>query len=83
MQTPRPFVVAAGMSERGMRLAAEEADAIFVGGRDDAETVARRMITVVEECALDGLMLVFPDYLAGLTRLGAEILPRLRGHFAP
>ena len=37
VQQPRPFLVAAGMSERGMRFTIEEADALFVGGRDDAE----------------------------------------------
>ncbi|WP_428374306.1 LLM class flavin-dependent oxidoreductase [Lichenicoccus sp.] len=37
VQTPRPFIVAAGMSERGMRFAVEETDAIFIGGRDDDE----------------------------------------------
>lgn len=37
VQKPRPFIVAAGMSERGMRFAIEETDAIFIGGRDDDE----------------------------------------------
>ena len=37
IQKPRPFIVAAGMSERGMRFAIEETDAIFIGGRDDEE----------------------------------------------
>ncbi|ATU71777.1 Pyrimidine monooxygenase RutA [Gluconacetobacter sp. SXCC-1] len=37
IQKPRPFIVAAGMSERGMRFSVEETDAIFIGGRDDAE----------------------------------------------
>jgi len=29
-------------------------------------------------CELDGLMLIFPDYVEGLRMFGAEILPRLR-----
>ncbi|GBQ69389.1 luciferase family protein [Ameyamaea chiangmaiensis NBRC 103196] len=36
----RPFIVAAGMSERGMRFSVEQTDALFIGGRDLAETVA-------------------------------------------
>ncbi len=172
VQRPRPFIVAAGMSERGMRFTIEETDAIFVGGRDDDElratslrakamareagrrlrtysmlilvientdaqaaatvahfregfdaeafgnlmrsygmidaeigrenaftasarsailaphaagspaTVAERMGTLVETCSLDGLMLIFPDYIGGLRRFGADILPALRQRFA-
>ncbi len=169
MQRPRPFIVGAGMSERGMRFTIEEADAIFIGGRDDAElaatsrrahaqaagrrlriyamliliiedsdaeaeaTVARfregfdaeafgnlmrfygmidveagrenaftasarsailaphaagspatvtdRMSSLMETASLDGLMLIFPEYLDGLRRLGDEILPTLRCRF--
>ncbi len=173
VQTPRPFIVAAGMSERGMRFAVQETDAIFIGGRDDdelratshrakalarqagrrlrtyammlliiedtdqaaedtvahfrsgfdeaafhgmlrsygmidaeigrenaftarartgitapyvggsPETVARRMTELLESCELDGMMLIFPDYQAGLRRFGASILPTLRQRFAP
>ena len=173
VQTPRPFIVAAGMSERGMRFTIEQTDAIFLGGRDDDElraaslrakqmardarrrlrtyamlvlviedtdqearatlsrfqagfdeeafrgmlrsygmidaelgrenaftacarsgimaphaagsphTVTDRMIRLLETCALDGLMLVFPDYELGLRRFGASMLPALRAHFAP
>ncbi len=172
MQAPRPFVVAAGMSGRGIRFAVEETDAIFVGGCDDAEllevshgakalaraagrrlrtyammiliiedtdlaaeatiahyrsgfdeaafygmmrsygmidaeighenaftarartgitaphiagspeTVTRRMTELMERCDLDGMMLIFPDYQAGLRRFGAGILPALRARFA-
>nr|WP_321983922.1 LLM class flavin-dependent oxidoreductase [uncultured Lichenicoccus sp.] len=171
VQTPRPFIVAAGMSERGMRFAIEETDAIFVGGCDDTEllrvshdakalarsagrrlrtyammilviedsdaaaeatvahyrsgfdegafygmlrsygmidaeigrenaftararsgitaphiagspeTVTRRMTGLMQQCDLDGMMLIFPDYQAGLRRFGADILPALRRHF--
>ncbi len=171
VQQPRPFLVAAGMSERGMRFTIEETDAIFIGGRDDRElraislrakemaraagrvlrtytmlilviedtdaqadatllrfhegfdeeafrgmmrsygmidaeigrenaftararsgimaphvagspaTITRRMIELLEAAELDGMMLVFPDYEAGLRRFGASILPALRAHF--
>ncbi len=37
VQKPRPFIVAAGMSERGLRFTIEQTDAIFIGGRDDEE----------------------------------------------
>ena len=173
IQKPRPFIVAAGMSERGMRFTVEQADAIFAGGRDDDElrkvsrsakamalaagrtvrtysmlmlviedtdiaaeatlahyregfdeeafrgmmrsygmidaeigkenaftararsglmaphvegcpdTIIRRMIHLIEDCELDGLMLIFPEYLYGLRRFGTEILPALRAHFEP
>ena len=33
------------------------------------------------ECDLDGLMLVFPDYAAGIAMFAADILPRLRSAF--
>ena len=32
-------------------------------------------------CELDGLMMIFPDYVEGLTMFGAEILPGLRAVF--
>ncbi len=171
VQKPRPFLVAAGMSERGMRFTVEETDAIFVGGVDDDElravslrakamaraagrslrtyamlilviedsdaqadatlarfregfdeeafcgmlrsygmidaeigrenaftirarsgimaphasgspaTITQRMIQLLDEAALDGMMLIFPDYETGLGRFGADILPALRAHF--
>ena len=33
-------------------------------------------------CELDGLMLIFPDYVEGLTMFGSEILPGLRAVFS-
>lgn len=36
----------------------------------------------VTACELDGLMLIFPDYVEGLSMFGAEILPGLRGVFS-
>ena len=44
-------------------------------------TVADRISTLMETAALDGLMLIFPEYLDGLRRLGDEILPTLRDRF--
>lgn len=48
---PRPHIVCAGMSEVGMRFSAEEADACFIGGRDDAElaAVSRRAKAIARE----------------------------------
>jgi pyrimidine oxygenase len=36
----------------------------------------------VTDCELDGLMLIFPDYVEGLAMFGAEILPKLRAVFS-
>jgi pyrimidine oxygenase len=46
------------------------------------QTILRRMIELMENCQLDGLMLIFPEYHSGLRRFGAEILPALRARFA-
>jgi pyrimidine oxygenase len=43
--------------------------------------VAMRLGDLLEESGIDGLMLIFPDYLAGLPVFGAEILPVLRARF--
>jgi pyrimidine oxygenase len=40
VQAPRPFIVSAGMSERGMEFAVAENDGLFIGGRDDEELAA-------------------------------------------
>jgi pyrimidine oxygenase len=32
----------------------------------------------LDYCELDGLMLIFPDYVEGLKMFGQEILPKLR-----
>lgn len=168
---PRPFLICAGTSARGMQFTVAEADAIFCGGKDDAElegncrlakqlareagrgirtyammtlvigatdtqaeataesyregfdegalrgmlraygfldseigkensfvanarsgfmaartvgapgTVAQRLIQLIERCELDGLMLIFPEYLSGMRVFAEGILPRLRQHF--
>jgi pyrimidine oxygenase len=41
-------------------------------------TCAARIEAVVAEAELDGLMLIFPDYVEGLKMFGADILPGLR-----
>ncbi len=44
-------------------------------------TVSAHLIRMLNECQLDGLMLIFPDYLEGLPLFSAQILPRLRARF--
>lgn len=166
-----PFLVCAGTSERGMRFTADQMDAMFAGGRDDAElatisrtvkrmareagrsiktytmmtlvigdtdadaqaqadhfragfdeeacrgmmraygfldaeigrenafvqsarssfmsariigspdSVSRRMEELLEGCDLDGMMLIFPDYIAAMPVFARDIMPRLRDRF--
>ena len=45
------------------------------------DTVARQMAEILEQCDLDGMMLIFPDYLAGIPLFAERILPRLRERF--
>ncbi len=45
-------------------------------------TCARRIEAFMRDCELDGVMLIFPDYVEGLAVFGAEILPALRAAFA-
>ena len=40
-------------------------------------TCAEQIEAFFEECALDGVMLIFPEYVEGLDMFGAEILPKL------
>ncbi len=167
----RPFLVCAGTSSKGMRFTVEEMDAIFAGGKDDAElaqicsgikamarqagrrvktytmmtlvigasdeeanaqadhfragfdeeackgmmraygfldseigkensfvqnarssfmsariigsieTVTERLITMIETCHLDGMMLIFPDYLTAMPIFADAIMPRIRARF--
>ena len=165
----KPFTVCAGQSERGLRFTVRNADACFVGGKDDAETrsitqmardiakeydesikcycmatlvldkdnakaqakaqayrdgkdagavegmmrsygidpalkdnamviraqgafmsrelvgdpttVADQLISMLDNTAMDGVMLNFDDYDQGLTLFGEEILPVLRAHY--
>jgi len=41
-------------------------------------TCAEQVRQFLDYCELDGLMLIFPDYVEGLTMFGADILPRLK-----
>jgi pyrimidine oxygenase len=169
--TRPPFLVCAGTSTRGMRFTADQADAMFCGGKDDAELaqvstdmkamardsgrtiktytmlnlvigeteeaaqaeaeyyragfdmeackgmmraygfldaeigkensfvqkarssfmsshligapdmVAKRLIEMVERCDLDGIMLIFPEYLKSMTVFAREIMPQIRARF--
>jgi pyrimidine oxygenase len=171
LSRPRPFLICAGTSGRGMQFTVQEADAIFCGGKDDEElaqmsrlakqmardagrsirtyammtvvlgasdveaqataesyragfdegalhgmmraygfldreigkensfvsnarsgfmaartigspdTVTQRLSQMIEDCDLDGLMLIFPEYLTGMRVLADSILPRLRERF--
>src|SRR5579859_3329470 len=47
------------------------------------DTVVTRLIELIEGCELDGLMLVFPDYLASMPVFAAEIMPKIRARFSP
>ncbi|WP_242688645.1 LLM class flavin-dependent oxidoreductase [Photorhabdus tasmaniensis] len=46
------------------------------------ETCLRQLSDLLRECELDGVMLIFPDYVEGLTTFGTQILPQLRTEFA-
>ncbi len=46
-----------------------------------ARTVAARMIEVIERCSLDGMMLIFPDYLRSMPVFANEIMPLVRAAF--
>lgn len=46
------------------------------------ETMKEKVVQLLEEAELDGLALVFPDYLTGIEMFGAEVLPALRAQFA-
>ena len=46
-----------------------------------ADTITKRLIELLDHCALDGLMLIFPDYLAAMPVFAREIMPRLRARF--
>jgi pyrimidine oxygenase len=45
------------------------------------DTITDRIGELLETCDLDGLMLIFPDYLKGLRVFGDQILPKLRSRF--
>ncbi len=168
LSRPRPDLICAGMSDRGLRFAVRAADVCFIGGRTEQErrdasrraktiaaesglttrtymmctvihadtdaaaealaetyrdgvdmgaviemlkswgvpperlvpvaqaqgafmtktvvgapaTCAAEIETFLSYCELDGVMLIFPDYVTGLRMFGDEILPGLRRVFA-
>ncbi|PHM22658.1 Putative enzyme with luciferase-like ATPase domain (fragment) [Xenorhabdus innexi] len=45
------------------------------------ETCYRQLSDLLRSCELDGVMLIFPDYIKGLKIFGDEILPKLRAEF--
>ncbi|MBS9425221.1 LLM class flavin-dependent oxidoreductase [Photorhabdus caribbeanensis] len=45
------------------------------------ETCRQQLSDLLRECELDGVMLIFPDYVQGLTIFGEKILPQLRAEF--
>ncbi|PRY17815.1 LLM class flavin-dependent oxidoreductase [Kineococcus rhizosphaerae] len=49
--------------------------AVVVGG---AESVTEQVLAHVEDTGLDGVMLIFPDYLRDLPVFGERVLPALR-----
>jgi pyrimidine oxygenase len=42
------------------------------------ESCREQVEAFMTDCELDGLMLIFPDYVEGLAMFGSEILPKLR-----
>jgi pyrimidine oxygenase len=46
-----------------------------------AQTVTRRLIEILDGCHLDGMMLIFPDYLSGIPLFAEKILPAIRARF--
>ncbi len=48
-----------------------------------AETVRERCAELLADCDLDGMMLIFPDYISGMKAFAADILPKLRADFSP
>jgi pyrimidine oxygenase len=47
-----------------------------------AATCAAEIAALLDDCEIDGLMLIFADYDEGVGRFGAEILPALRRAFS-
>jgi len=45
------------------------------------DTITNRLIEMLEYCDLDGIMLIFPDYLKSMPVFAREILPRIRSRF--
>jgi pyrimidine oxygenase len=46
-----------------------------------ADTVARQLIEMIAYCDLDGIMLIFPDYLKSMPIFARAIMPQIRARF--
>jgi pyrimidine oxygenase len=46
-----------------------------------AETVTARLIEMLDTCQLDGMMLIFPDYIKGIPLFAEQVLPHIRARF--
>lgn len=46
-----------------------------------AQTIAARMIEMLDVCKIDGMMLIFPDYIKGVPLFAEKILPQIRARF--
>ena len=46
-----------------------------------AESITRQLIELFERTQLDGMMLIFPDYLKGMPIFAREVLPHIRARF--
>ena len=46
------------------------------------ETCLEKLKEQIEGCELDGVMMIFPDYVKGLSIMGAEVLPKLKSYFS-
>jgi pyrimidine oxygenase len=46
-----------------------------------AETISSELIDMFDKSGLDGIMLIFPEYLRGLEIFAREILPKIRARF--
>ncbi|MBC8949124.1 hypothetical protein [Xenorhabdus sp. TS4] len=46
------------------------------------DTCYKQLTGLMRTCELDGVMLIFPDYITGLKIFGDRILPKLKEEFA-
>ena len=46
-----------------------------------AENITRQLIDLLDKTELDGMMLIFPDYLKGMPVFAREVLPHIRARF--
>jgi pyrimidine oxygenase len=46
-----------------------------------AEGITRQLIDLLDKTQLDGMMLIFPDYLKGMPVFAREVLPHIRARF--